>query len=92
MPKHQAHIIYSGDVQGVGFRWTVQEIANSFGIFGWVKNSPDGTVEALFEGEEGDIKLLMEEVSKTMNRYIHAVRVDWNKPEGKLNSFDIRFV
>jgi len=92
MPKKQAHIVYSGNVQGVGFRWTVQEIANSFGIFGWVKNSSDGTVEALCEGEEGDINLLMEKVKKAMGSYIHTARVDWNRPEGRLNSFDIRFV
>lgn len=38
-------VLYSGRVQGVGFRYTVKQIASGFDITGWVKNLPDGRVE-----------------------------------------------
>ena len=43
--------VVSGRVQGVGFRWFVQEVAAIEGAVGWVRNRPDGTVEALIQGE-----------------------------------------
>jgi acylphosphatase len=43
--------LLSGRVQGVGFRWFVQELAVREGAAGWVRNRPDGRVEALLQGE-----------------------------------------
>jgi acylphosphatase len=47
------HIIFSGRVQGVGFRFTAQRFAADRGLTGWVRNLPDGSVEARVEGEAG---------------------------------------
>jgi acylphosphatase len=44
-------VIVHGRVQGVGFRYSVAGAAQSRGVAGWVSNRPDGTVEAVFEGE-----------------------------------------
>ena len=44
-------VVVSGRVQGVFFRDSVRRIAASRGVAGWVRNNPDGTVEAVFEGE-----------------------------------------
>ena len=43
-------VVVSGRVQGVGFRWATLERARSRGVAGWVRNSPEGNVEAVFEG------------------------------------------
>lgn len=53
---HQAHIFISGFVQGVGFRQFVRREAGKLGILGWVKNTKDGRVEALFHGQKEKIK------------------------------------
>lgn len=50
MKKIGARINVSGRVQGVGFRFTSQMLAHEMGITGWVKNSPNGTVEIVVEG------------------------------------------
>ena len=44
------HAYYSGRVQGVGFRFTAQHVAEGFAVAGFVRNQPDGTVEVLAEG------------------------------------------
>jgi acylphosphatase len=54
------HIVVHGFVQGVGFRFAVERAANSRGVAGWVKNRPDGAVEAVFEGEQEDVEALVE--------------------------------
>ncbi len=52
MANIRKHVIIKGRVQGVWFRATTQEHALSCGLTGWVKNTRDGNVEAVFEGEE----------------------------------------
>ena len=47
----RVHVVVSGRVQGVGFRWFCREEALGRGLGGWVRNLPDGRVEAVFEGE-----------------------------------------
>jgi acylphosphatase len=52
-------VIY-GFVQGVGFRFGVERAAESRCVSGWVRNRPDGAVEAVFEGEREDVEELIE--------------------------------
>ena len=54
------HIIISGKVQGVGFRYWLRKKANQKNIYGWVKNKVSGEVEALFIGDETKINDLIE--------------------------------
>ena len=49
------HAVVSGRVQGVGFRWSARAEAQRLGVSGWVRNLPDGTVEAEVEGDEGSV-------------------------------------
>jgi acylphosphatase len=52
-------VVVHGFVQGVGFRFAVERAARSRGVAGWVRNRPDGTVEAVFEGEPEDVEALV---------------------------------
>lgn len=84
------HVIVHGRVQGVFFRDTARRMAQSRGVAGWVRNAPDGTVEAVFEGDE--------EAVESMIRWCHEgprgavvgrVEVGGEEPEG-LAGFRIR--
>jgi acylphosphatase len=69
------HVVVHGFVQGVGFRFAVERAANSRSVAGWVKNRGDGTVEAVFEGEEDDVAALVE-FCRRGPRGADVVRVD----------------
>ena len=54
--KIRVHVFISGKVQGVFFRSRIMERAHTLGVTGWVKNLPDGRVEAVFEGEKDAVE------------------------------------
>jgi len=58
--KSKVHVIISGRVQGVWFRENTKSKAEPFGITGWVRNTSDGNVEAVFEGDEKIIEGILE--------------------------------
>jgi len=58
--KSKVHVIISGRVQGVWFRSSTKGKAEQLGITGWVRNTSDGNVEAVFEGDEKIIKVMIE--------------------------------
>lgn len=60
----QAHIFISGRVQGIGYRYFVQSTARKLGLTGWVRNTEDGGVEAVFHGEEKVIIQMIDECKK----------------------------
>jgi len=58
------HVLVSGRVQGVAFRWYAQERARALGVAGWVKNLPDGRVEVWVEGEETAVRAMLAWLAK----------------------------
>jgi acylphosphatase len=60
MPRICRHVLVSGRVQGVGFRWHARAKAQALGLDGWVKNPPDGRVEVWVEGEEAPLREMIE--------------------------------
>ncbi len=53
------HLVVHGRVQGVWFRDSMRREADRLGVFGWVRNLPDGSVEAAFEGDEGAVERMV---------------------------------
>ena len=80
---------FSGRVQGVGFRYTVQNIAMRYDVAGHVKNLPDGRVEMLVEGSESDIDRLVDEVNAKMDGFIEHVDRRDSPATGEFKQFRI---
>ena len=59
-------VIFSGMVQGVGFRYTARRIAQGYAVAGYVRNLPDGTVELVAEGEPGEVERFLDAVAARM--------------------------
>lgn len=89
--QKRLHIYYTGSVQGVGFRFTVERIAGSLGLSGWVKNLGDGRVEATIEGEERSLESFRQKIADIFDGYIRQADIVSDKATGEFESFDIRF-
>ncbi|MEX2586412.1 MAG: acylphosphatase [Actinomycetota bacterium] len=86
----RAHIWVSGRVQGVFFRQQTVDKARSAGLAGWVRNTQDGSVEAVFEGAADGVGRLIEWCRRGPERaQVSNVEVDWEEPRGE-ESFRVR--
>jgi acylphosphatase len=85
----QARIIYSGTVQGVGFRYTVQRYALSQDLKGWVRNCRDGSVEIQVEGPKETIEKLCRNVEEYFQGYIQKRDIQYFPTEATLKDFKI---
>lgn len=93
MQLKSLHLTVSGRVHGVGFRFFTQDIARSMGITGYVKNTFNGDVEIIAEGEEFILYKFLDKIKQgpSLSRVIN-VDADWNIiKEKKYNNFSITF-
>jgi len=92
MAPTRAHVYVSGRVQGVFFRAFVSEKAMELGLTGWVKNIPDGRVEAVFEGEKEKVEQVIVTCREgPPHSVVRGVDVRWENPTGKFNSFVVTY-
>ena len=83
-PARRARVLVRGRVQGVYFRAETRERARALGVAGWVRNVPDGTVEAVFEGEAERVESLVAWCGRgPPDAWIDEVRVEWQEPRGE---------
>jgi acylphosphatase len=87
----QHHVIFTGHVQGVGFRFTARDFARDLDIVGWVRNLPDGSVEMLAEGEEAALTELLSRLKAHFRGYIHNASVQNAPASGSPVTFEIVF-
>jgi acylphosphatase len=88
----RAHVIFSGRVQGVFFRANTERKAVELGVYGWVKNLPDRTVEAVFEGDKTRVQNLIDWCSKHQPMAtVTSMQVDWEEFKGEFNKFSVLY-
>lgn len=73
--KKRIHAYYSGQVQGVGFRFTAERLAVDLGLSGWVRNLSDNRVELLCEGKEEDLHEILAKIDKRLSGYIRQKKM-----------------
>ena len=90
--KTKANVMVSGKVQGVFYRAETAVKARQLDITGWIRNLPDGRVEAVFEGDEADVQTMVEFCrrgppnARVMN--VEVVRGEW---KGEFADFAVRY-
>ena len=87
----RVHVIFSGNVQGVGFRFVTERIAMRMDLTGFVKNLSDGNVEVVCEGEKPRLEEFLDSLKENMYGYISDSLVEWEPSRGEFSSFEIRF-
>jgi len=92
MSQKRIHVIVEGRVQGVFFRSFTQLEAKKLGLAGWVRNRPEGTVEALVEGEEAKVDMMIHwfHHGSPMSR-VSRVQVTEEEPVGGNTDFEIHY-
>jgi acylphosphatase len=86
----RAHVLVSGQVQGVFFRDSTRQKAEELGLAGWVKNVPDGQVEALFEGPSESVREMVDWCKEGPQRAsVENVDVDFESAGGDLETFEV---
>ena len=87
-----AHLnaFFEGRVQGVGFRYTVRQIAQGYEVCGWVKNLADGRVELQAEGETSELEEFVKAIEQEMEGYIQRTEKNFGEQMEGFRGFAIR--
>lgn len=91
MASQQRRVVFDGDVQGVGFRYTACRTAGDFEVAGYVRNLPDGRVECLIEGEADEIDRFLAALGESMGSYIRGTTQQFAPATGAYRAFTVAF-
>ncbi len=88
----RAHAVISGRVQGVFFRMETKQAAERCGVFGWVKNRREGTVEAVFEGDKEKVDAVLKWCWQGPPlSSVTDVATKWEEYTGSFSGFDVTY-
>jgi acylphosphatase len=83
-------VLYSGNVQGVGFRYTVKSVANGFDVTGTVRNLAGGGVELVAEGSRDELEAFRQAIRESgLDHFIRDEMISWAEPAGEFRGFEI---
>jgi len=91
MAQSAVKVLFSGRVQGVGFRFTTARLAERFAVSGTVRNLSDGRVEVIAEGERAELERFLGAIRARMGGHIHDEEATWLPASGGYRGFRIAF-
>ena len=84
------HVFYSGNVQGVGFRYTAKTVATGFEVTGTVRNLSDGRVELVAEGAKDELEAFCQAIRDSgLGHFIEKQTVSWGDTQNEFRGFEI---
>ena len=90
MKRHKLTNLYSGRVQGVGFRYTVRTLTQGFEVTGTVRNLEDGRVELMAEGAKDELEAFLEAIRNSeVGRFIRQEHACWSEAKNEFRGFEI---
>ena len=90
MKRSRMQVLYSGQVQGVGFRYTARSVAVGFDVTGTVRNLPDGRVELIAEGAREELEAFRRAIREAgLEHFIGNEAVTWSEGTGGFSGFEI---
>ncbi len=88
--RWRMHVLYSGYVQGVGFRYTARQTARGYAVTGFVRNLPDGRVELIAEGDREELEAFRQGIRDAgLAHFIRHEDVTWSEARGGFSGFEI---
>jgi acylphosphatase len=83
-------VLYSGSVQGVGFRYTVKTVASGFEVTGQIRNLADGRVELIAEATKDELDGFRETIRDSgLGHFIQKEEVNWSDAQNEFRGFEI---
>ena len=90
MNRQRLHLFYTGHVQGVGFRFTVKQVAAGFEVTGTVRNLPDGRVELTAEGSRKELDGFCKAIQDSeLSHFIQQEQAEWSPAKNEFRGFEI---
>ena len=90
MNRRRMQVFYSGNVQGVGFRYTVKTVATGFDLTGTVRNLLDGRVELVAEGAKDELESFRDAIRDSgLSHFVQKEEVSWGDAQNEFRGFEI---
>jgi acylphosphatase len=90
MSRVRLNVVYSGHVQGVGFRYTVKSLSPGYEVTGTIRNLPDGRVELVVEGAKDELEAFLQGIMESgLGSLIRDAHTSWSEARGDLKGFAI---
>ena len=88
--RRRMQVLYSGQVQGVGFRYTVKSTASGFEVTGTIRNLPEGSVELIVEGAKDELEAFRQAIRDSgLSHFIRKEDVVWGEAQNGFRGFEI---
>ena len=90
MDRRRVRVLYSGQVQGVGFRYTARSVATGYCVTGFVRNLPGGGVEMVAEGARDELEAFRQAIRESgLDHFIRQEEATWHEANGEFRGFEI---